>query len=49
VARFFIGFPFDANDMNPGVLYAALAYVAWGLFPLYFHQLVGVAPLGLVA
>lgn len=25
--------------MNPGILYAALAYTAWGLLPLYFHQL----------
>jgi chloramphenicol-sensitive protein RarD len=23
--------------MNTGIVYAALAYVAWGLFPLYFH------------
>jgi len=28
--------------MNLGVLYAALAYTAWGLFPLYFKQLSGV-------
>ena len=34
--------------MNTGVLYAASAYIAWGLFPLYFHQLVGVAPLEVV-
>jgi chloramphenicol-sensitive protein RarD len=34
--------------MNPGVLYATLAYLAWGLFPLYFHHLAGVAPLELV-
>jgi chloramphenicol-sensitive protein RarD len=34
--------------MNPGVLYATLAYIAWGLFPLYFHQLAGVAPLEVV-
>ena len=25
--------------MNPGVLYAALAYTAWGLFPAFFKQL----------
>jgi len=25
--------------MNPGLLYAALAYTAWGLFPIYFKQL----------
>ena len=24
--------------MNPGLLYAALAYALWGLFPLYFRQ-----------
>lgn len=35
-------------SMNPGVLYATLAYIAWGLFPLYFHQLAGVAPLEVV-
>ena len=34
--------------MNPGVVYATLAYTAWGLFPLYFHRLVGVAPLEVV-
>jgi len=28
--------------MNPGLLYAALAYIAWGLFPVYFKQLVQV-------
>jgi chloramphenicol-sensitive protein RarD len=28
--------------MNPGILYAALAYVAWGLFPLYFKQVADV-------
>ena len=25
--------------MNPGVLYAVLAYTAWGLFPIFFKQL----------
>jgi len=34
--------------MNPGVVYATLAYGAWGLFPAYFHLLVGVAPLEVV-
>ena len=34
--------------MNPGVLYAALAFVAWGLFPLYFHLLAAVAPMEVV-
>jgi len=28
--------------MNTGILYAALAYAAWGLFPLYFRQLSGI-------
>ncbi|MBK1684078.1 EamA family transporter RarD [Rhodoferax fermentans] len=28
--------------MNLGLLYAALAYTAWGLFPVYFKQLVEV-------
>jgi chloramphenicol-sensitive protein RarD len=28
--------------MNPGIVYAALAYVCWGLFPLYFRQLAAV-------
>jgi chloramphenicol-sensitive protein RarD len=23
----------------PGLVYAALAYIAWGLFPIYFHAL----------
>ncbi|NDP40304.1 MAG: EamA family transporter RarD [Rhodoferax sp.] len=28
--------------MNPGVLYAALAYTAWGLLPVFFKQLIQV-------
>jgi chloramphenicol-sensitive protein RarD len=28
--------------MNPGLLYAALAYMVWGLFPIYFKQLIQV-------
>ncbi len=28
--------------MNPGVLYAALAYVVWGLMPAFFKQLIAV-------
>jgi chloramphenicol-sensitive protein RarD len=28
--------------MNPGVAYAALAYLLWGLFPLYFRELAAV-------
>ncbi len=34
--------------MNPGILYAALAYVAWGLFPLYFKQVANVPSLEVV-
>ncbi|MGV7211062.1 EamA family transporter RarD [Oxalobacteraceae bacterium A2-2] len=30
--------------MNPGILYAALAFFLWGLFPLYFHAISGVPP-----
>jgi len=40
--------PTELHDMNPGVLYAALAYIAWGLFPLYFHQLHNVGALEVV-
>src|SRR5439155_7134217 len=28
--------------MNPGLVYAALAYTVWGLFPLYFRQVAAV-------
>ncbi|BDT69974.1 protein RarD [Comamonadaceae bacterium OS-1] len=34
--------------MNLGIVYAALAYAAWGLFPLYFHQLAGIPALEVV-
>jgi chloramphenicol-sensitive protein RarD len=34
--------------MHIGILYATLAYVAWGLFPLYFHQLAGIPALEVV-
>jgi chloramphenicol-sensitive protein RarD len=34
--------------MNPGTVYAALAFVMWGLFPLYFHMLPNVAAFELV-
>lgn len=30
--------------MNSGVIYAALAFLSWGLFPLYFRALADVAP-----
>ncbi|MET3130141.1 chloramphenicol-sensitive protein RarD [Oxalobacteraceae bacterium GrIS 1.11] len=35
--------------MNPGVLFAALAFFCWGLFPLYFHALGAVPPLEILA
>lgn len=34
--------------MNPGILYAALAYMVWGLFPLYFRQIADVPALEVV-
>ncbi len=34
--------------MNPGILYATLAYVVWGLFPLYFRQIADVPALEVV-
>lgn len=34
--------------MNTGILYAALAYIAWGLFPLYFRQVADVPSLEVV-
>ncbi|MBN8509601.1 MAG: EamA family transporter RarD [Burkholderiales bacterium] len=34
--------------MNPGIVYACLAFAMWGLFPLYFRELAGVAPLEVV-
>lgn len=35
--------------MHPGIAYASLAYIAWGLFPLYFQLLAAVSPLEIVA
>jgi chloramphenicol-sensitive protein RarD len=35
--------------MNVGVLYASLAYVAWGLLPIFFKQLSNVNPFEVVA
>ena len=35
--------------MNAGVLYAALAYVAWGLLPVFFKQLSSINALEVVA
>jgi len=34
--------------MNAGILYAALAYAAWGVFPLYFRQVAQVSSLEIV-
>jgi len=34
--------------MNPGIVYAALAYLSWGLFPLYFRQVAAVPALEVV-
>ena len=34
--------------MNRGVLYAASAYLYWGLFPLYFRQVANVPPVEMV-
>jgi len=34
--------------MNPGVLYAAAAFVMWGLMPLFFHLLARVPPMEIV-
>ena len=35
--------------MNPGVIYAALAYASWGLLPVFFKQLSHVNALEVVA
>jgi len=35
--------------MHTGVLSAALAYILWGLFPLYFRQLADITPLDVLA
>ncbi|GAA6120496.1 EamA family transporter RarD [Acidovorax sp. FG27] len=34
--------------MQIGILYATLAYVAWGIFPVYFHQVASVPALEVV-
>ena len=34
--------------MNPGIAYATLAYLSWGLFPLYFRQVADVPALEVV-
>lgn len=37
------------RSLDPGVLYAALAYLCWGLFPLYFKHLTAVPALEVIA
>lgn len=34
--------------MNPGIVYATLAFVMWGLFPLYFHRIAAVPALEVI-
>jgi chloramphenicol-sensitive protein RarD len=36
------------RPMNAGLLYAALAFAIWGVFPLYIHQLASVSPIEIV-
>jgi chloramphenicol-sensitive protein RarD len=36
--------PLSSYTMNHGILYAAGAYAAWGLFPLYFKALQSIPP-----
>jgi chloramphenicol-sensitive protein RarD len=38
----------DNAAVNPGIAYATLAFVMWGLFPLYFRQIATVPPLEVV-
>lgn len=38
----------ESRRMNIGLVYAALAYGAWGLFPLYFRQVADVAAMEIV-
>ncbi|MBP1205675.1 chloramphenicol-sensitive protein RarD [Duganella sp. 1411] len=35
--------------MNPGIVYATLAFFFWGIFPLYFHALAEVPPMEMLA
>lgn len=35
--------------MRSGIIYAALAFLCWGLFPIYFHALGDVPPLQILA
>jgi len=36
-------------SMRSGIIYAALAFLCWGLFPIYFHALSEVPPLQILA
>jgi chloramphenicol-sensitive protein RarD len=36
------------GSMSAGIVYAILAFAAWGLFPLYFHRIQSVPPLEVV-
>src|SRR6218665_1525769 len=40
--------PSSPPSMSTGALYAALAFAIWGVFPLFFKQLAGVPPLGVL-
>ncbi len=40
--------PSQSSPMQIGVVYAALAYTLWGLFPLFFKQLAGAGALEVV-
>lgn len=35
--------------MNPGIIYATLAFFCWGIFPLYFHALAEVPAMEMLA
>ena len=43
------GLSFSVARRSPGLLYALLAYTAWGIFPVYFKALVGVPALEVLA
>ena len=38
----------NAAPMNTGLLYAALAFVTWGLYPLYLLMIASVSPIEIV-
>lgn len=39
----------DEDDQRRGTLYGFLAYLCWGLFPLYFHALIPAGPWEILA